>query len=133
MIRVGRSIKGRGWIPLLCWFGLGALSPVVLAGPAVSPVQQLVQEQKEELRVFKSDLKRRKVDWEVEERKKRHAFFSEEKSGPKRRSYIQDFLRRRTAFKAALAQDLQAKLQEQDLKLKLLESQQSIPSQPVGP
>jgi hypothetical protein len=93
---------------------------------SVSPsrLQQLKKEQKGELQTFQLELKQRRAAWETVERKTRREFFAQESSGQKRRSYIQDFLQRRRALKEALAREWEAKLQEQELKLKILESQQ---------
>lgn len=94
-----------------------------------SKLKSLLKEQKLDLKIFvhlqKSDLSGFKAaqdvqlkEWESNEKKIRHKFFSEHPGGAERRSYIQDFMKRREDLFRQLASDKAQKTKEQSAQLK---------------
>lgn len=78
-----------------------------------------------ELKELSLSHKARIREWDTKEKALRRAFFKEHTRGPERRTYVQDFLARRKAFRAALAEERAAKLKQQEIQRKVLKEDQS--------
>lgn len=120
-------------------------APVAPSTPAISPtptlvpakltpveVKQLLREfqkaqaseyraidhrQKFELKELDASQTARRKEWERKERDARHLFFANNKKGPERRKYIQDFLERRKIFRQLLIDERAQRIHEQKVKL----------------
>lgn len=78
-----------------------------------------------ELKELKASQSARQKEWERHEKEERHKFFADHPRGPDRRAYIKDFLDRRRAFLQSLSDESKQRIQEQDVRLASLRSDQS--------
>lgn len=103
--------------------------------PFSSEIRSLRKDQKLDLKVFihlqKSELSGFRAaqeielkEWENGEKKKRHKFFEDHPAGAERRSYIQDFIKRRDDLHRQIAFDKAQKIKEQNAKLKSFREEQ---------
>ncbi len=80
--------------------------------------------QKSELSGFRATQEIDLKEWEAGEKKKRHRFFEDHMAGAERRSYIQDFIRRRDDLHRQIAFDKAQKIKDQNSKLKSFREEQ---------
>jgi len=113
---------------------------MISAAEGKALLKKLVALQGEEIRarerLYQSDLKQLKVSqkeglyaWEASEKEARHLFFKDHQNGPERRTYIQDFLKRREQFiheRGAEKEQLKRDLEEDILGLKAIHSENLI-------
>jgi len=85
----------------------------------------LKHRQKAELKELKAAHKAQLGEWEAKERDARHKYFAEHKSGPDRRTYVQDYTRRREILLKIQSDDEDRRSQEQSVRLDSLKSDQS--------
>ena len=106
-------------------------------------VKSLVRDQRLELKVFvhlqKTEFKGFQAsqdiqlkEWEAKEKKERHRFFNDHGAGAERRSYIQDFMRRREDLLRQMASDKIQKISDQSVKLKSFKSEQEDKIKKLG-
>jgi hypothetical protein len=74
--------------------------------------------QKSEFKGFRSAQEMQLKEWEAHESKERHKFFAEHVTGTERRTYVQDFMKRREALLRQISDDKAQKSLEQMGKLK---------------
>ena len=80
--------------------------------------------QKSEFNGFRAGQEMQLKEWENNEKKERHKFFSEHPSGSERRTYIQDFMKRREALLQQIGAEKARKVIEQNAKLKVFRDDQ---------
>ena len=68
-----------------------------------------------ELKELKSSQDTRQREWKKAEDDARHTFFEVHNQGPERRTYIQDFIKRRDQFRRSLSDERTQKTQEKEL------------------
>jgi hypothetical protein len=73
---------------------------------------------------LKTSQKRKKREWESQEKSARHEFFKKNSSGASRRSYVQDFLKRRDEFRAQQKAELENLKIEKESRLNALQTEQ---------
>jgi hypothetical protein len=84
----------------------------------------LKHRQKMEFKELKAAHKAQLSEWESKERDARHKFFAEHKSGPERRTYIQDYTRRREVLLKIQSDEEDRRSREQSVRLDSLKSEQ---------
>ncbi len=88
-------------------------------------VAALKHRQKAELKEMKAAHKAQLSEWESKEREARHKFFADHKSGPERRTYVQDFTRRREILLKIQSDDEDRRSKDQSVRLDALKSDQA--------
>ncbi len=73
----------------------------------LSETRSFSKQEKAELKALTSDQASRKKAWSESEKKSRRVFFEQHMSGPERRSYIQDYLKRKKAYELMLKNELE--------------------------
>ncbi|MEO5969135.1 MAG: hypothetical protein ABIQ95_04345 [Bdellovibrionia bacterium] len=74
--------------------------------------------QKSEYKGFRAAQETQLKEWEAHESKERHKFFGEHETGTERRTYVQDFMKRREDLLRQISEDKAKKIVEQNAKLK---------------
>ncbi len=82
-----------------------------------SEVKAIEHRHKFELKELKASQALRLKDWEKKEQDARHQYFAVHNQGPERRAYIQDFIKRREAFRKSLTEEKSHHTQVQDARL----------------
>ena len=80
--------------------------------------------QRSELKELKFSQAARRKEWLKKEADSRHKFFLDHAKGPDRRTYVKDYIDRRTALFQILADEYKQRLQEQDVRRKSLKDEQ---------
>ncbi|MFL5813336.1 MAG: hypothetical protein ACJ763_07135 [Bdellovibrionia bacterium] len=112
------------------------VSPTVTPSEAKTLLRQYSKAQDNEMAALKhrhkSEMKELRAahkaqlnEWEGKERQARHKFFAEHKSGPDRRGYVQDYLRRREVLLKIQSDDEDRRTQEQSVRLDSLKNDQA--------
>lgn len=91
-----------------------------------SEVKALDHRRRFELKELKAAQDSKLLAFEKNEKEARHAFFEKHTKGSERRTYVQDFLKRREAFKAELLEERTKKLSEFDSSLKEIKEDQAV-------
>jgi hypothetical protein len=66
-----------------------------------------------ELKELQASQSARLQEWERKEKESRHKYFKEHMDGPTRRTYIQDFIKRREAFRKSLSEERNVRTRDQ--------------------
>jgi len=69
-----------------------------------------------ELKELSASHKARIKEWDSREKGLRRAFFKEHSTGPERRTYVQDFIKRRKAFRVGIAEERSTKVKDHELR-----------------
>lgn len=85
----------------------------VFARAASDELKALKHRQKTEFSELKASQKSRLREWDSRERETRRQFFAENRKGPERRAYVQDFIARRKALLSLFADERAARVREQ--------------------
>jgi acyl-CoA synthetase (NDP forming) len=80
---------------------------------------------KSEMKELRAAHKAQLNEWESKERQARHQFFANNKGGPERRTYVQDYLRRREVLLKIQSDDEDRRSQEQSVRVDSLKNDQS--------
>ena len=81
--------------------------------------------QRSELKELKFSQAARRKEWLKKEADTRHKFFLDHTQGPDRRTYVQDYIDRRSALFQILADEYKQRLQEQDVRRRSLKDEQA--------
>jgi len=68
----------------------------------------LSKQERSDLKSLANDQSARRKAWRLSEKRARRKYFNEHLSGPDRRQYVQDYLKRKTAFEKSLKDEAEA-------------------------
>ncbi len=90
-----------------------------------SELKALEHRHKFELKELKASQSVRLKEWEKKEQEVRHKYFAEHSKGPERRAYIQDFIKRREAFRKMLAEEKIQRTKDQEARYSAIRQDQA--------
>ena len=91
-----------------------------------SEIKAFEHRKKFEVKELKSSQEKQSLEFEKKEKEARHEFFEKHSKGEERRAYVQDFIKRRDAFRNGLADERNRKNSELDSALKNIRNDQFL-------